>query len=198
MAARQKTDLRHSQLGHCRPIADFGDTDWDVCKPVVIVGCRERPLSSLVRSVYSRTDRHARVSEGSEGHENWRPLLATSDQISAVEKGWAALGAGELDKLASFYSEEMIFVLPGQDDVLEGRAAFRSALDGIGAALPPGFDIKEMRYCGGENEVVNIIRFTADKIPDGSHCAVVFRFGDDGKIVEERWFVDTEQWKAAF
>jgi len=115
-----------------------------------------------------------------------------------VRQGWEALGAGELDRLAGMYAENMIFVLPGQEDVLEGRAAFRNALDGIGQALPPGFDITELRYCEGEGEVVNILRWKCDKLPGGSQCAVLFRFDDKGLVVEERWFVDTEQWKAAF
>jgi hypothetical protein len=45
---------------------------------------------------------------------------------------------------------------------------------------------------------VNVIEFTADKIPNGSQCAVLFKFNADGLVAEERWFVDTEQWKAAF
>ena len=124
--------------------------------------------------------------------------MAETEQTEIVRNGWAALAAGELDKLASDYAEDMIFVLPGQDDVLRGRAAFRAALDNIGAALPPGFDIKDLRYCPGDGEIVNIIEFTADKIPAGSQCAVLFKFNDDGLVTEERWFVDTEQWKAAF
>lgn len=81
---------------------------------------------------------------------------------------------------------------------LEGRAAFRSALNSIGHALPPGFAIKDIRYCAGENEVANVVEFTAEKLPNGSQCAVLFRFGPRDEIVEERCFVDTEQWKAAF
>jgi ketosteroid isomerase-like protein len=123
--------------------------------------------------------------------------MTETAQTEIVRNGWAALAAGEFDKLASDYAEDMIFVLPGQDDVLEGRAAFRSALDTVGQALPGGFEIKSMTYCTGENEVVTIIRFTADKLPNGSQCAVLFRFNSDDKIIEERWFVDTEQWKAA-
>lgn len=115
-----------------------------------------------------------------------------------LKAGWEALAAGEMDKLASFYAEDMIFILPGQDDMLKGRSAFRAALDNIGAALPPGFDIKDLRYCPGEDEIVNIVEFTADKMPDGSQCAVLFKFNGDGLITEERWFVDTEQWKSAF
>ncbi|MEJ1993832.1 MAG: nuclear transport factor 2 family protein [Limibacillus sp.] len=123
--------------------------------------------------------------------------MATGHLSDLVRQGWEALAAGEFDRLAAMYAENMIFVLPGQEDVLEGRAAFRDALDGIGQALPPGFDIAEIRYCEGDGEVVNILRWKSDKLPGGSQCAVLFRFEGD-KVVEERWFVDTEQWKAAF
>lgn len=124
--------------------------------------------------------------------------MAASAQIATLEKAWGALGAGEMDTLAGSYAEDMIFVLPGQDDVLRGRAAFRTALDGIDKALPPGFDIKSLRYCPGDDEIVNVVEFTADKLPEGSQCAILFKFDSEGRISEERWFVDTEQWKAAF
>lgn len=124
--------------------------------------------------------------------------MSDANQIETLKEAWAALAAGEMDRLASFYAEDMIFVLPGQDDVVEGRSAFRAALDGIGQALPPGFEITDLRYCSGNDEVVNILEFRADKLPDGSQCAVLFKFDDDGLVSEERWFLDTEQWKAAF
>jgi ketosteroid isomerase-like protein len=124
--------------------------------------------------------------------------MSNSVQVEIVQRGWAALAAGELDELVACYAADMIFVIPGQEDVLIGRAAFRSALDNIGQALPPGFDIKDLRYSAGENEVVNIVEFVADKLPNGSQCAVLFKFDADDLISEERWFVDTEQWKAAF
>lgn len=124
--------------------------------------------------------------------------MSNAKQLEDLKAGWAALAAGEMDKLASFYAEDMIFALPGQNDVLEGRPAFRAALDSIGDALPPGFDITDLRYCPGDNEIVNIVEFTSDKLPDGSQCAVLFKFNSDDLIIEERWFVDTEQWKGAF
>ncbi len=124
--------------------------------------------------------------------------MASMEQIEILKKGWEALGAGDMDTLASYYAEDMIFVLPGQNDVLEGRAAFRAALDNIGQALPPGFNITDLRYCPGDDEIVNVVEFTANKLPDGSQCAVLFKFDSDNQIIEERWFVDTEQWKAAF
>ena len=110
--------------------------------------------------------------------------MATNRNIEDLKAGWEALAAGDMDKLASYYAEDMIFVLPGQDDVLKGRAAFRAALDNIGAALPPGFDIKDLRYCPGDGEIVNVIEFTADKLPGGSQCAVLFKFNDDGQVTE--------------
>lgn len=124
--------------------------------------------------------------------------MADRNLAALVGKGWEALAAGDLDLLASMYDEDMIFVLPGQEDVLEGRENFRKALDSIGQALPPGFDIKEIRSAVGDGEVVNILRWSCDKLPGGSQCAVLFRFNDADKVVEERWFVDTEQWKASF
>jgi ketosteroid isomerase-like protein len=124
--------------------------------------------------------------------------MSNAKQLEDLKAGWAALAAGEMDKLASFYAEDMIFALPGQNDVLEGRPAFRAALDSIGDALPPGFEITDLRYCPGDDEIVNIVEFTSDKLPDGSQCAVLFKFNSDDLIIEERWFVDTEQWKGAF
>ena len=78
-------------------------------------------------------------------------MMANAQLVTDLKAGWAALAAGDMDTLAGFYAEDMIFVLPGQQDVLEGRVAFRKALDGIGQALPPGFDIKDLRYCPGDN-----------------------------------------------
>jgi ketosteroid isomerase-like protein len=124
--------------------------------------------------------------------------MAGSNRTDILKQSWEAFGAGEMDRLAGFYAEDMIFVLPGQDDVLRGRAAFREALDGIGQAVPPGFDVKEILYFEGDDGIVNLVRWTADKLPDGSQSAILFAFDDADRIVEERWFVDTEQWKAAF
>ncbi|MBT5413842.1 MAG: nuclear transport factor 2 family protein [Rhodospirillaceae bacterium] len=114
-----------------------------------------------------------------------------------VQRGWEAVGRGDWDALIADYTEDMIFVMPGQNDVLEGTAAFRNALENIGAALPPGFEITSIRHIGETGEVVSVVEWKSDKVPDGSQLAVLFRF-DDGKVAEERWFVDTEQWKAAF
>lgn len=126
------------------------------------------------------------------------PVLDRATQLAAVAAGWEAFGAGDLDALEAFYAEAMIFVMPGQTDVLEGRAAFRAALEDIGAALPPGFAVTGLRYLAGEDEVVNIVEWTADKLPEGSQMAILFRFDEAGLINEERWFVDTVQWQAAF
>jgi hypothetical protein len=94
------------------------------------------------------------------------------------------------------YVEDMTFIMPGQTDVLEGRQPFRAALDGIGEILPPGFEITGLRQLEGENEVVSIIEWKSEKV-EGSQLSVLFKFKGD-KVYEERWFIDTEQWKSAF
>ena len=113
-----------------------------------------------------------------------------------VQRGWDAVGEGDFDTLVADYVEEMTFIMPGQTDVLEGRQAFRSALNGLGEILPPGFEITGLRQIEGDNEVVSILECKSEKV-EGSQLSVLFKF-DGEKIFEERWFVDTEQWKSAF
>jgi len=115
---------------------------------------------------------------------------------SIVKRGWDAVGAGDFDTLVADYVEEMKFIMPGQADVLEGRQAFREALNGLGGLLPPGFEITGLRHIEGENEVVSIVEWESDKVVASQFC-ILFKFSGD-KIHEERWFVDTEQWKSAF
>ena len=114
-----------------------------------------------------------------------------------VQRGWDAVARGDWDALIRDYIEDMVFVMPGQADVLNGREAFRSALDGLGGLLPPGFAITSIRQIGEGTEVISILEWTCNRIPGGSQLAVLFRFHGD-KVAEERWFIDTEQWKAAF
>lgn len=113
-----------------------------------------------------------------------------------VQKGWEAVGAGNFDSLVADYVEDMTFIMPGQSDILSGRDAFRSALDGLGKILPPGFAITGLRQLEGTDEVVSIVEWKSDKVAS-SQLSVLFKFAN-GKIYEERWFVDTEQWKGAF
>ena len=113
-----------------------------------------------------------------------------------VQRGWDAVGAGDFDALVADYVEDMTFIMPGQADVLEGRQAFRTALDGIGEILPPGFEITGLRNIEEGSEVVSIIDWKSEKVPS-SQLSVLFRFSGD-KVYEERWFIDTEQWKSAF
>lgn len=119
--------------------------------------------------------------------------MSTTD---IVQRSWEAVGAGKFDALVADYQDDMTFIMPGQTDVLKGRQAFRTALDGIGELLPPGFEITGLRQIEGQSEVVSIVEWKSQKIP-ASQLAVLFRFNGD-KIYEERWFVDTEQWKGAF
>ena len=113
-----------------------------------------------------------------------------------VQRGWEAVGRGDFDTLVEDYVEDMIFIMPGQSDRLEGRQAFRSALDGLGEILPPGFEITGLRQVEGVNEVISLLEWKSEKISE-SQLSVLFKFDGD-KIYEERWFIDTEQWKSAF
>ncbi|BAJ02828.1 nuclear transport factor 2 family protein [Shewanella violacea] len=113
-----------------------------------------------------------------------------------VKAGWEAVDAGDFDTLVADYAPGMRFIMPGQADVLEGRDAFRSALDGLGDILPPGFEITDLRQIEGESEVVSILEWKSNKVAS-SQLSVLFKF-EANKIVEERWFIDTEQWKSAF
>ena len=67
--------------------------------------------------------------------------MSNDRNLESLKRGWSDLAEGNMDSLADAYAEDMIFVLPGQKDVLEGRQGFRAALDNIGAALPPGCDM---------------------------------------------------------
>lgn len=113
-----------------------------------------------------------------------------------VQRGWEAVGAGDIDGLVADYVEDMAFIMPGQDDVLTGRASFREALNGLETILPPGFEIAGLRQIEGEGEVVSVVEWKSKKISTSQLC-VLFKFRGD-KICEERWFIDTEQWKTAF
>ena len=35
-----------------------------------------------------------------------------------VQRGWEAVGAGDFDTLVADYVEDMVFIMPGQTDVL--------------------------------------------------------------------------------
>ena len=120
-----------------------------------------------------------------------------ANDSDVVARGWEAVARGDWDALIADYTEDMVFVMPGQNDVLNGTAAFRNALENLGAALPSGFEITSLRHIGDNGEVVSIVEWKSDKVPGGSQLAVLFKL-DGGKVQEERWFVDTEQWKAAF
>jgi hypothetical protein len=124
-------------------------------------------------------------------------MLEGSKMVEIVSHAWELLGEGKFDELAAQYSDDMIMVIPGQNDVISGKSAFRTALDGIGDVLPMGFEITGMRYCTGDGEITNIAKWKSEKVPQGSQSAILWKFDSDGLISEERWYVDTEQWKNA-
>lgn len=112
-----------------------------------------------------------------------------------VQRGWDAVAEADMDKLVADYTADMIFVMPGQTDVLKGIPDFRAAVENLGAAAPSGFEVTALRHIESDGEVVTICAWKSDKV-EASQLAVLFRFRGD-KIYEERWFVDTEQWKGA-
>ena len=114
-----------------------------------------------------------------------------------ITKGWRLVAKGDWDTLITDYKDEAILVMPGQNDVIDGASAIHAALTNLGAAVPPGFEVTGVREIGDGDEVVSVVDWKCDKIPDGTQSTVLFLMAD-GKIYEERWFVDTEQWKAAF
>ena len=120
-----------------------------------------------------------------------------ASDAEVVKRGWEAVARGDWDTLIADYTEDMIFVMPGQNDVLEGKAAFRNALENLGAALPPGFDITSIREIGETGEVVSVVEWKSDKVPGGSQLTVLWKF-TESRVHGRRWFGDTEQWKAAF
>lgn len=113
-----------------------------------------------------------------------------------VQRGWDAVVAGDLDALVADYVEDMTFIMPGQTDVLEGRQHFRAAMNSLGDILPPGFEITGLRQIQGDQEVISIVEWKSSKVEE-SQLSVLFKFRGE-KIYEERWFIDTEQWKNAF
>ena len=113
-----------------------------------------------------------------------------------VQRGWDAVGTGDWDKLVADYTDDMVFIMPGQADLLQGKAAFRSALDGFGGLVPPGFEVTGLRHIEGTDEVISIVEWKSNKV-EASQFAILFKFKGEA-IFEERWFVDTEQWKSAF
>ncbi len=117
------------------------------------------------------------------------------DLAKIVQRGWDAVAAGDMDTLVADYTEDMIFVMPGQTDLLKGIPDFRAAVENLGAAVPSGFEITGLRHIEGDGEVVTICAWKSDKV-EASQLAALFLFRGD-KIYEERWFVDTEQWKGA-
>ena len=110
-----------------------------------------------------------------------------------VQRGWDAFAAGDLDALLEDYTQDVLFVMPGQGDTFNGIPEFRGALEN--AVLPADFEVVNLRHIEDGDEVVTICTWKSGRVEE-SQLAALFRFRGD-KIFEERWFVDTEQWKGA-
>lgn len=113
-----------------------------------------------------------------------------------IQKGWDALLVGDYETVLADYTEDVSFIMPGQDDVIHGPEAIRGAFNMLDKVLPPGFEITSLRNIEGTNEVVTIVEWKSDKV-SASQLAILFKFRGE-KVSEERWFLDTEQWKSAF
>lgn len=123
--------------------------------------------------------------------------MNTVSDAEIIERGWETVARGDWDELIKDYTDDMNFVMPGQNDLLEVKVALGEMLDSLGSALPLGFNMTSIRQIGENDEVVSLIDWTSDKFPQGSQLAVLFKLSNS-KIYEERWFIDTEQWNAAF
>ena len=105
----------------------------------------------------------------------------------------------DMEKSIAFY-EGVLGMRPGERRLLKVPPVFAYGERGAGDAVPPGFEVTDLRYFAGEieGEVVNIVEWKASKISGSAQSAVLWKFNESGYITEERWYIDTEQWKAAF
>ncbi len=70
--------------------------------------------------------------------------MTSDDEV--VNRGWEAVARGDWDALLADYVEDITFVMPGQNDVLEGKIAFRKMLDNLGAILSPRATASHPRF----------------------------------------------------
>ena len=78
---------------------------------------------------------------------------AMPSDAEVVKLGWEAVARADWDAVLAYYTDDIILVMPGQNDVLEGKGAIENAFENIGAALPPGFEITAIREIGETGEV---------------------------------------------
>lgn len=120
--------------------------------------------------------------------------MSAMDHAAVGLRDWNAAGGG--NTLIADHGPDTVFVMPGQDDVLHGSAAFCGGLEHLGSALPPGFEIIALRQISDGDEVVSIVDWQSAECA-GSRLSVLFRLACE-RMCEARWFMDSEQWKAAF
>ena len=88
--------------------------------------------------------------------------------MGIIQRGWDAVGAQDFDALVTDYTEQMTFIMPGQTDILVGRQEFRSALNGLGTILPPGFEITELRQLEGKMKLSQLLNGNQTRLPPHS------------------------------
>ena len=70
-----------------------------------------------------------------------------------VQRGWDAVAVGDMDTLVADYTEDMIFVMPGQTNILNGIPDFRAAVENLGAAVPSGFEVEKLGNSPGRRGI---------------------------------------------
>ena len=81
-----------------------------------------------------------------------------------MQRGCDAVAVGDWETLVADYTEDVIFVMPGQTDILNGIPDFRAVVENLGAAAPSGFDVTGIRHREGDGEVVTICAWKSDKV----------------------------------
>ena len=123
-------------------------------------------------------------------------------EINGTANADELIGTSSDDTISSFAGNDIIRTFTGDDVVDAGSGVDTIIVDhrgdqnrhhalingGTEGAPGDGVDSADMFLSDTQSTGTSVLDFAGDN---------VFRMAD-GKIFEERWFVDTEAWKAAF
>jgi hypothetical protein len=118
-----------------------------------------------------------------------------SETILKNENVWACLLEARLDELSLSYDEDVLFSLPGRNGLEQGRSHFLAIMKKIHQKITTSFKFDEMQVYNTDAGVVSIVRWTSENSPEGSLATIFRSFNENGKVVEERWFLDIVQWE---
>ena len=128
--------------------------------------------------------------------------MSNTDEIRDLYRQYLeAQRKGDSEAVASLYTEDAKLIPPGRQPLI-GRTEIGKYFEGsAGSGIE--LDLNHIEIEGNLAWVTGLahwdaVEWTSTKLPDGSQSAILWKFDGDGQIIEERWFVDTEQWKAAF